>query len=87
MFSKLVQIDCNKPWLWALAVTGITFASLSLWKQVTRPKWQRVGTLDQLWIYPLKSGKGISLCSANLQKMGLTAGLFKDRQFCIISSE
>lgn len=87
VMTNLISVASEKPWLSALAVGGVVAAAgVTLVRALSNPKWQKVGTLDQLWLYPLKSGKGIPVYSAELQKMGMTAGIFQDRQFCVVSS-
>lgn len=40
---------------------------------------QQVGTVAQLWIYPIKSCKGVSVREAECTAMGLRCGHLRDR--------
>ena len=50
-------------------------------------KWAKVGKVDQLTVYPIKSAKGIDTLSADFKHLGIKAGMFRDRTFCIINEE
>jgi hypothetical protein len=75
--------------IYAILAFGIVAAAgTAFWCQKTKEKkiWRKVGKVDQLWNYPLKSGKGISVTSGDFCKMGLRSGPFKDRIFAVIHS-
>lgn len=44
-----------------------------------RRRLQQVGTVAQLWIYPIKSCKGVSVSEAECTAMGLRRGHLRDR--------
>ena len=45
--------------------------------------WRRVGTLASIYIYPLKSGTGLSVQAAEAHIQTLTAGANSDRSFMV----
>lgn len=48
---------------------------------------QQVGTVAQLWIYPIKSCKGVSVREAECTAMGLRCGHLRDRFWLVINEE
>ncbi|XP_042636365.1 mitochondrial amidoxime-reducing component 1-like [Orycteropus afer afer] len=52
-----------------------------------RKRLQRVGTVAQLWIYPVKSCKGVSVSAAECTAMGLRRGHLRDRFWLVINKE
>ena len=49
-------------------------------------RWQLGGKLSQIYIYPVKSTRGISVPKASIEKHGLKYGPVMDRQFMIVDS-
>ena len=47
--------------------------------------WKEVGTVEEVFVYPVKSMRGISVQSATVGKYGLSSGKNVDRQFMIVS--
>ncbi len=48
-------------------------------------KWRRVGKVDRLTMFPLKSGAPVDVTgSASFMPMGMKAGTFRDREFCVV---
>lgn len=70
---------------------GVVLTALALgfgymyWQ--TPKKITRVGVVSQLIIYPMKSGKGISVNTAECPKMGLKFGELKDRHWLVITED
>ncbi|XP_051004038.1 mitochondrial amidoxime-reducing component 1-like isoform X1 [Acomys russatus] len=52
-----------------------------------RRRLQQVGTVAQLWIYPIKSCKGVSVSEAECTDMGLRCGHLRDRFWLVINEE
>nr|XP_034492072.1 mitochondrial amidoxime-reducing component 1 isoform X2 [Marmota flaviventris] len=73
-----------RPWLSVAALGLATMVALGAvaWRRV-RPRkrrpLQQVGTVAQLWIYPIKSCKGMSVSDAECTAMGLRCGHLRDR--------
>uniref|UniRef100_A0A2K6G0M2 Mitochondrial amidoxime reducing component 2 n=1 Tax=Propithecus coquereli TaxID=379532 RepID=A0A2K6G0M2_PROCO len=49
-----------------------------------RRRLQQVGTVAQLWIYPVKSCKGVPVSTAECTAMGLRSGHLRDRFWLVI---
>ncbi|XP_053460205.1 mitochondrial amidoxime-reducing component 1 isoform X6 [Nycticebus coucang] len=52
-----------------------------------RRRLQQVGAVAQLWIYPVKSCKGVPVSSAECTAMGLRSGHLRDRFWLVINEE
>ncbi|XP_040583330.1 mitochondrial amidoxime-reducing component 1 [Lepeophtheirus salmonis] len=48
--------------------------------------WNHIGVLDRIYIYPLKSGKGLPVQKAKVDKYGLTHQENEDRRFVLVDS-
>ncbi|CAB4055839.1 unnamed protein product [Lepeophtheirus salmonis] len=48
--------------------------------------WNQIGVLDRIYIYPLKSGKGLPVQKAKVDKYGLTHQENEDRRFVLVDS-
>ncbi|XP_036398534.1 mitochondrial amidoxime-reducing component 1-like [Megalops cyprinoides] len=74
-----------------LYAAGGIVASLGLgfgYKYLLKPKKvTRVGVVSQLIIHPLKSGKGLSVTTAECLDMGLKYGELKDRHWLVITED
>ncbi|XP_061088666.1 mitochondrial amidoxime-reducing component 1-like [Conger conger] len=67
-----------------LTALGLGFGYIFLKKT---KKLTRVGVVSQLVIYPIKSGKGVSVNTAECLEMGLKCGQLKDRQWLVITED
>ncbi|XP_054568907.1 mitochondrial amidoxime-reducing component 1 isoform X2 [Eptesicus fuscus] len=58
-----------------------------LWRRVRRRGRRRrqVGTVAQLWIYPVKSCKGVAVSEAECTALGLRSGHLRDRFWLVIN--
>ena len=71
-----------------LAVAGCVAGAVIVYgKGITittkRRVWKRVGTVDKLYCFPLKSGKGKDCPALTFEELGPRAGPFQDRTFCL----
>uniref|UniRef100_A0A8I5P2X9 H2.0 like homeobox n=1 Tax=Papio anubis TaxID=9555 RepID=A0A8I5P2X9_PAPAN len=79
-------------WL-GVAVLGLTAVALGAvawrraWPTQRRRLLQQVGTVAQLWIYPVKSCKGVPVSEAECTAMGLRSGNLRDRFWLVINQE
>ncbi|XP_044530897.1 mitochondrial amidoxime-reducing component 1-like [Gracilinanus agilis] len=94
-----VSAQPRAAWLRA-AVLGLTAAAAltaAAWstrgghwrwrRQRKRQRLQQVGTVAQLWIYPIKSCKGVPVNEAECTPMGLRSGHLRDRFWLIINED
>ncbi|XP_059533505.1 mitochondrial amidoxime-reducing component 1 [Myotis daubentonii] len=66
---------------------GTVALGTALWRRVRR-RWRRrrqVGTVAQLWIYPVKSCKGVAVSEAECTALGLRSGHLRDRFWLVIN--
>ncbi|XP_036925265.1 mitochondrial amidoxime-reducing component 1 [Sturnira hondurensis] len=79
---------------WFAAVAGLGLAAVALgtvvWRrtqsrQRRRRRLQQVGTVAQLWIYPIKSCKGVAVSQAECTALGLRQGHLRDRFWLVIN--
>ncbi|XP_069950478.1 mitochondrial amidoxime reducing component 2-like isoform X2 [Cherax quadricarinatus] len=49
--------------------------------------WEEVGEVSELTIYPLKSGRGVSVNSAQATSYGLAHGKLEDRSFLVMTED
>uniref|UniRef100_A0A8C5P579 Mitochondrial amidoxime reducing component 2 n=1 Tax=Jaculus jaculus TaxID=51337 RepID=A0A8C5P579_JACJA len=75
-------------------VAALGLAALALgaaaWhrRRSRRPRrLQQVGTVSKLWIYPIKSCKGVAVSSAECTAMGLRRGRVRDRFWLVIKED
>ncbi|XP_040594987.1 LOW QUALITY PROTEIN: mitochondrial amidoxime-reducing component 1 [Mesocricetus auratus] len=77
-------------WL-GVAALGLAVALGTVaWRRVRprrRRRLQQVGTVAQLWIYPVKSCKGVSVSEAECTAMGLRCGPLRDRFWLVINED
>uniref|UniRef100_A0A8C9RVV6 Mitochondrial amidoxime reducing component 2 n=1 Tax=Scleropages formosus TaxID=113540 RepID=A0A8C9RVV6_SCLFO len=75
--------------LWAAGLALAAVAALGLaWSYFRKPRRvTRVGVVSQLVVHPLKSGKGLSVTSAECLTMGLKYGDLKDRHWLVITED
>lgn len=75
----------RSTWLGVVAALGLAAVALGTvaWRRARprrrRRRLQQVGTVAQLWIYPIKSCKGVSVSEAECTAMGLRCGHLRDR--------
>ena len=67
----------------ASLLTGAVFYDKFLRKKV---KWEKIGTIDKLYVIALKGGKAREIYSADFGWKGLKAGYFVDRSFMLVSN-
>jgi len=82
--------DLLKSKMLLAAGLGIGATAIAGWyyqnrKQFIPPnEWKRIGVLDELYYYPIKSCYPLTLDSADCDDIGIRDGKFKDRQFMLI---
>ncbi|XP_071523615.1 mitochondrial amidoxime-reducing component 1-like [Panulirus ornatus] len=61
------------------------------WRLYSRPhhpkEWEEVGEVSDLTIFPLKSGRGVSVKQAQATTHGLAHGELQDRAFMVVTAE
>ncbi|XP_027420285.1 mitochondrial amidoxime-reducing component 1 isoform X2 [Bos indicus x Bos taurus] len=77
-----------------LGVAALGLAAVALgavaWRRARsrrRGRLQQVGTVSELWIYPIKSCKGVSVDAAECTALGLRSGHLRDRFWLVINKE
>ena len=60
---------------------------LYYWYKNKKIKMVQVGYLDEIFIFPIKGGKGKSVTSAFLGPLGLKSGLLRDREFMLVDKK
>ncbi|XP_043855455.1 mitochondrial amidoxime-reducing component 1-like isoform X1 [Dromiciops gliroides] len=95
--ALLASAQPRTAWLGAAALGLATVAALSAaaWsirgrrgrRRRRRRRLQQVGTVAQLWIYPIKSCRGVPMKEAECTEMGLRSGHLRDRFWLIINEE
>ncbi|KAL2770760.1 mitochondrial amidoxime reducing component 2 isoform b precursor [Daubentonia madagascariensis] len=77
-----------------LGVAALGLAAVALGSVAWRRAWPRrrrrlkqVGTVAQLWIYPVKSCKGVPVSAAECTAMGLRSGHLRDRFWLVIKED
>ncbi|XP_047561088.1 mitochondrial amidoxime reducing component 2 [Lutra lutra] len=78
-------------WLGAAAL-GLAAVALGTvaWRRARcrrRRRLQQVGTVAQLWIYPVKSCKGVPVSAAECTALGLRCGHLRDRFWLVIKED
>jgi hypothetical protein len=68
----------------ASLLTGAVCYDKFLRKKV---KWEKIGTVDKLYVIPFKGGKTREIYSADFGWKGLTAGYFVDRSYMLINDK
>lgn len=84
----------GQPRLACLGVAALGLAAVALgtvvWRRARpgrRRRLQQVGTVSQLWIYPIKSCKGVPVSEAECTAMGLRSGPVRDRFWLVIKED
>jgi len=75
----------GKGILVAGAVGGIAGLGYWYWKKIDA-KYNIVGRVSKIYIYPVKSCRGIPLQEARCCKLGFQSGTIRDREFLIVKS-
>lgn len=73
----------------ALALAAVALGSVA-WRRSRRRRRRRrqqVGTVAQLWIYPVKSCKGVPVSAAECTALGLRSGHLRDRFWLVIKED
>lgn len=65
----LIESRLLTPPLFALLTTSVSYVA----------RWEEVGEVSELVIYPLKSGRGVKVTEANATIYGLGLDLLEDR--------
>uniref|UniRef100_A0A8C3BRX3 Mitochondrial amidoxime reducing component 2 n=1 Tax=Cairina moschata TaxID=8855 RepID=A0A8C3BRX3_CAIMO len=80
-------------WLWAAAAALALGALLGAWRWAAgrsrrrrQARLQRVGTVSSLFVYPVKSCRGVAVPRAQVTPMGLQSGELRDR-FWLVTKE
>ncbi|KAH0507037.1 mitochondrial amidoxime-reducing component 1 [Microtus ochrogaster] len=88
--ASRVPRQLRSTWL-SVAALGLAAVVLGTvaWRRVRprRRRLQQVGTVSQLWIYPIKSCKGVSVSEAECTDMGLRCGHLRDRFWLVINED
>ncbi|XP_037679359.1 mitochondrial amidoxime-reducing component 1 isoform X1 [Choloepus didactylus] len=71
----------------AVALGAVAWRGARSWRRWRRRRLQQVGTVAQLWIYPIKSCKGVPVSAAECTAMGLRSGHLRDRFWLVINKE
>lgn len=81
----------RSTWL-GVAALGLAAVALGtvVWRQARprrRRRLQQVGTVSELWIYPVKSCKGVPVSEAQCTALGLCSGDLRDRFWLVIKED
>uniref|UniRef100_A0A2R9C510 Mitochondrial amidoxime reducing component 1 n=1 Tax=Pan paniscus TaxID=9597 RepID=A0A2R9C510_PANPA len=91
--ARFVLLAQSRPGWLGVAALGLTAVALGAvawrraWPTRRRRLLQQVGTVAQLWIYPVKSCKGVPVSEAECTAMGLRSGNLRDRFWLVINQE
>ncbi|KAM8897200.1 mitochondrial amidoxime reducing component 2 isoform 1-T2 [Lycaon pictus] len=82
----------SRPSWLAGAALGLAAAALGTvaWRRARsrrRGRLRQVGTVAQLWIYPVKSCKGVRVSAAECTALGLRCGHLRDRFWLVIKED
>ncbi|KAI2654554.1 Mitochondrial amidoxime-reducing component 1 [Labeo rohita] len=79
----------NRQIVLCAAGTAVALIGLGVVYKYTRPekKFSRVGVVSQLLVYPMKSGKVVSVETAECLRMGLKYGELRDRHWLVITED
>uniref|UniRef100_A0A8C3WSE4 Mitochondrial amidoxime reducing component 2 n=1 Tax=Catagonus wagneri TaxID=51154 RepID=A0A8C3WSE4_9CETA len=93
--SPLLRLGLSAPprprWL-GVAALGLAAVALGAvaWRRAwprRRRRLQQVGTVAKLWIYPVKSCKGVPVSEAECTALGLRCGNMRDRFWMVIKED
>nr|XP_018891553.3 mitochondrial amidoxime-reducing component 1 [Gorilla gorilla gorilla] len=91
--ARFFLLAQSRPGWLGVAALGLTAVALGAvawrraWPTRRRRLLQQVGTVAQLWIYPVKSCKGVPMSEAECTAMGLRSGNLRDRFWLVINQE
>ncbi|XP_003265125.1 mitochondrial amidoxime-reducing component 1 isoform X1 [Nomascus leucogenys] len=91
--ARFVLLAHPRPGWLGVAALGLTAVALGAvawrcaWPTRRRRLLQQVGTVAQLWIYPVKSCKGVPVSEAECTAMGLRSGNLRDRFWLVINQK
>ncbi|RMC12362.1 hypothetical protein DUI87_09877 [Hirundo rustica rustica] len=80
----------RQGWLWGAAALLALGALLGAWRWAgprRRRRLQRVGTVLRLFVYPVKSCRGVSVRRAQVTPMGLRSGDLRDRFWLVVRED
>ncbi|XP_054484918.1 mitochondrial amidoxime reducing component 2 [Agelaius phoeniceus] len=80
----------RQGWLWVAAALLALGTLLGAWRWAgprRRRRLQRVGTVLRLFVYPVKSCRGVSVRRAQVTPMGLRSGELRDRFWLVIRED
>jgi len=80
--AKIVAFSAS---VFAAAAGLLSFAYYA--SRSKKENWVKVGTLDEIFIFPFKGGKAISVPTAFMSFIGARAGPFLDRAFMVIDGK
>ncbi len=88
MTSNFLTFENQRKWsLFILMTLGISLAGLTWFWESRKQKWIKVGHVDKLYVYPMKSGRAKDVPMADFAPMGITSGPFVDRSFMVIDGK
>lgn len=70
-----------------LAAVALGTVALRRVRPRRRRQLQQVGTVSKVWIYPIKSCKGVSVCETECTDMGLRCGKVRDRFWMVVKED
>lgn len=63
----------------ALGLAAVALGAVAWRARPGRRRRKQVGTVAQLWVYPIKSCKGVAVPEAEVTALGLRVGHLRDR--------
>jgi len=77
-------MDIDRSTIGKVAIgLGVGVGAYLIYRKWHQYRWVEVGRISEIWIYPIKSCKGISVEEAECLGLGLKNGEYFDRRFCI----
>lgn len=71
----------------SLIAVSVASATFFVWKATKQRKVENAAKVVGLFVYPIKSLKGIEVGTVEVTKSGIKYGVFKDRQMMLINGE
>ncbi|XP_004459982.2 mitochondrial amidoxime reducing component 2 [Dasypus novemcinctus] len=68
----------------AVALAAVAWRGARPWR---RRRLRQVGTVAQLWLYPIKSCKGVRVSAAECTALGLRSGPLRDRFWLVVKED
>ncbi|XP_045104953.1 mitochondrial amidoxime reducing component 2-like isoform X2 [Portunus trituberculatus] len=81
--DRVLKITCVGAGLGAAAVFALAFFRRQR-RPVLPEKWEEVGEVCSMTIYPLKSGRGVTVTEGEATSWGLASGELQDRCFMVV---